>query len=211
MREQRLAEGHLGLSLVEELARQSGGSLDDQLERGCRHPGRARGAVPVIRVAVADDHGVLRDGLAGVIAAQPDMELVGDRRRRSRGGRGLPLVDARRDADGPRDAGHGRDRGDAGDPRRGARDGRARAHVLLRPAADHRSARRGRGRLPAQGRVRRRGRARHPHRRGGRLATRSARRAVAARGEERARPARRGLAARAGGARACSSTACPTS
>jgi DNA-binding NarL/FixJ family response regulator len=31
----------------------------------------------VIRVAVADDHGVLRDGLAGVIAAQPDMELVG--------------------------------------------------------------------------------------------------------------------------------------
>jgi DNA-binding NarL/FixJ family response regulator len=30
----------------------------------------------VIRVAVADDHGVLRDGLASVIAAQPDMELV---------------------------------------------------------------------------------------------------------------------------------------
>ena len=31
----------------------------------------------MIRVAVADDHGVLRDGLAGVIAAQPDMEVVG--------------------------------------------------------------------------------------------------------------------------------------
>jgi DNA-binding NarL/FixJ family response regulator len=30
----------------------------------------------VIRVAVADDHGVVRDGLASVIAAQPDMELV---------------------------------------------------------------------------------------------------------------------------------------
>ncbi len=30
----------------------------------------------MIRVAVADDHGVLRDGLAGVIVAQPDMELV---------------------------------------------------------------------------------------------------------------------------------------
>ena len=30
----------------------------------------------MIRVAVADDHGVLRDGLAGVISAQPDMELV---------------------------------------------------------------------------------------------------------------------------------------
>jgi DNA-binding NarL/FixJ family response regulator len=31
----------------------------------------------VIRVVIADDHGVLRDGLAGVIGAQPDMELVG--------------------------------------------------------------------------------------------------------------------------------------
>ena len=30
----------------------------------------------MIRVVVADDHGVLRDGLAGVIAAQPDMEAV---------------------------------------------------------------------------------------------------------------------------------------
>ena len=31
----------------------------------------------MIRVLVADDHGVLRDGLAGLIAAQPDLELVG--------------------------------------------------------------------------------------------------------------------------------------
>jgi DNA-binding NarL/FixJ family response regulator len=31
----------------------------------------------MIRVVVADDHGVLRDGLAGLIAAQPDLELVG--------------------------------------------------------------------------------------------------------------------------------------
>ena len=30
----------------------------------------------MIRVAIADDHGVIRDGLAGVIGAQPDMELV---------------------------------------------------------------------------------------------------------------------------------------
>jgi DNA-binding NarL/FixJ family response regulator len=30
----------------------------------------------VIRVLIADDHGVLRDGLARVIAAQPDLELV---------------------------------------------------------------------------------------------------------------------------------------
>jgi DNA-binding NarL/FixJ family response regulator len=31
----------------------------------------------MIRVLVADDHGVLRDGLAGLIAAQPDLELAG--------------------------------------------------------------------------------------------------------------------------------------
>jgi DNA-binding NarL/FixJ family response regulator len=31
----------------------------------------------VISVLVADDHGVLRDGLAGVISGQPDMELAG--------------------------------------------------------------------------------------------------------------------------------------
>jgi DNA-binding NarL/FixJ family response regulator len=30
----------------------------------------------MIRVVVADDHGVLRDGLASVIAAQPDMQVV---------------------------------------------------------------------------------------------------------------------------------------
>lgn len=30
----------------------------------------------MIRVAIADDHGVVRDGLAGVIAAQPDMMVV---------------------------------------------------------------------------------------------------------------------------------------
>ena len=42
----------------------------------------------MIRVIVADDHGVLRDGLASVIAAQPDMQLLATagERRRGRGG-----------------------------------------------------------------------------------------------------------------------------
>ena len=31
----------------------------------------------MIRVLIADDHGVVRDGLAGVIAAQPDLAVVG--------------------------------------------------------------------------------------------------------------------------------------
>lgn len=30
----------------------------------------------MIRVVIADDHGVVRDGLAGVIAAQPDLDVV---------------------------------------------------------------------------------------------------------------------------------------
>ena len=30
----------------------------------------------MIRVVIADDHGIVRDGLAGVIAAQPDLEVV---------------------------------------------------------------------------------------------------------------------------------------
>jgi DNA-binding NarL/FixJ family response regulator len=30
----------------------------------------------VIRVVIADDHGVVRDGLAGVISAQPDLEVL---------------------------------------------------------------------------------------------------------------------------------------
>ena len=47
-----------------------------RLTRGRRNPRAARGAGPVIRVVIADDHGVIRDGLAGVIAAQPDLEVV---------------------------------------------------------------------------------------------------------------------------------------
>ena len=142
MREQRLAEGHLGLSLVEELARQSGGSLDDQLERRRGHAGRARGAVPVIRVAVVDDHGVLRDGLAGVIAAQPDMELV------ATAADGAEAVEVCRsaapdvvlmDLEMPVMDGIEATRADS---RGRARDGRAGPHVVLRPAADHGSARR---------------------------------------------------------------------
>ena len=43
-RERRLAEGHLGLSLLEELARQSGGTPRGQLRGGAGHERRARGA-----------------------------------------------------------------------------------------------------------------------------------------------------------------------
>lgn len=34
--------------------------------------------LPQIRVLLADDHALFREGLAGIIAAQPDMEIVGE-------------------------------------------------------------------------------------------------------------------------------------
>ena len=183
----------------------------DQLERRRGHARRARGAVPMIRVAVADDHGVVRDGLASVIAAQPDMELVATAADGAEAVADLPIGDARRGTHGSGDAGSGRDRGDACDSRGRARDGRARAHLVLGSAADHRSTRRRRRRLPAEGRIRGGGAARHSHRSGGRLTARPAGRALAPGGEERARPARRDLAARARGARPARSTECRTS
>jgi DNA-binding NarL/FixJ family response regulator/signal transduction histidine kinase len=48
----------------------------DRLPRGRGHTRAAGGAAAVIRVLIADDHGVVRDGLAGVIDAQPDLEVV---------------------------------------------------------------------------------------------------------------------------------------
>ena len=67
----------------------------------------------MISVAVVDDHGVVRDGLAGVIAAQPDMEVVATA---ADGDEAVEVCRSRvagRRAHGPRAADQGRDRGDA--------------------------------------------------------------------------------------------------
>ena len=48
------------------------------------------GADAMIRVLLADDHGVIRDGLGRLIGALDDVELVGDRGRRRRGRRAAP-------------------------------------------------------------------------------------------------------------------------
>ena len=74
----------------------------------------------MIRVLIADDHGVVRDGLGRLVEALPDMELVGlaadgeeavERAARRRAGRR---------AHGPRHAAPGRDRGDPAAARRAA-------------------------------------------------------------------------------------------
>ena len=69
-------EGHLGLSLLEELVRQVDSTLTVSSREG-EGTRSAGSAVPMIRVLLADDHGVLRDGLGRVIASQPDIEFVG--------------------------------------------------------------------------------------------------------------------------------------
>ena len=84
-------EGHVGLSLVEELARDSGGSLKISSRQGEGTTRRARGAAPMIRVAVADDHGVIRDGLGGRDRGAAGHGARRDGRRRRRGGRGVPV------------------------------------------------------------------------------------------------------------------------
>ena len=33
---------------------------------------------PKIRILIADDHPIVRDGLAAILSAQPDMELAGE-------------------------------------------------------------------------------------------------------------------------------------
>src|SRR6185503_14380110 len=38
----------------------------------------ARGGRAVIRILLADDHALMRDGLRGMLDAQPDMEVIGE-------------------------------------------------------------------------------------------------------------------------------------
>ena len=137
-REQRLSEGHLGLALLEELARQAGGRLTVDSTAGAGTRIELEVPLEMIRVVVADDHGVLRDGLAGVIAAQPDLEVVATAVERRRGGRGLSELLTRCRADGSRDAAARRYRGDAGDSRGPARHRRPCTHLVLGRSPDHR-------------------------------------------------------------------------
>ena len=93
--------GHYGLPGMRERARQIGAkltiwsgvgagteielNLEGSIAYGGTRPGRSRlralsqeGRVAVIRILAVDDHVLLRDGIAALIANQSDMELVGE-------------------------------------------------------------------------------------------------------------------------------------
>jgi two-component system, NarL family, sensor kinase len=75
-RDRRHSEGHLGLSLLEDVAERAGREAARRVVAGRRHVGDTRG-VQVIRLLIADDHAVVRTGLTQLLSAVDDVELVG--------------------------------------------------------------------------------------------------------------------------------------
>ena len=113
-RERSRAEGHVGLSLLEELAARRA-DVEVRLDARARDDVRPGGAGRMIRVVIADDHGVVRAGLAQLLATFEDVELVGAAAERRGGRRRSRRARSRRRADGSRDAGARRHRGDEAD------------------------------------------------------------------------------------------------
>ena len=139
----------LGLTSMEERATELGGTLTVSSTLGRGHD-RAPGGARVIRVLLADDHAVVRQGLRTFLDLQDDIEVVAE------AGDGEAAVDAARRTDPdvdparPRDA-PARRRGRAEAPAREPRAGH-RAHELRRRRQALRGAARGRRGLSAQGR-----------------------------------------------------------
>ena len=92
----------LGLTSMEERATELGGHADRHSERG-RHD-RPAGGARVIRVVLADDHAVVRQGLRTFLDLQDDIEVVGRGGRRRGGRRGRRAPGPRRRPARPRDA-----------------------------------------------------------------------------------------------------------
>ena len=67
-----------------------------------------------IRLLIVDDHPVVRDGLSGIFAGDPDFEVVGQAANGVEAVTQARELQAGRGADGPAHAGDGRRGGDQG-------------------------------------------------------------------------------------------------
>ena len=69
-------DGRLGLEGMAEPARLVGGELDLRSSAGRRDRGHAEASV--IRILIADDHGIVRSGLTMLIERQADMQVTAE-------------------------------------------------------------------------------------------------------------------------------------
>ena len=103
-----------------------------------------------IRVMVADDHPIMRNGLREALDAEEDFEVVGQASDGDGGGQHGGAGGARRHRDGRDDARQGRGRRLPGDHGRAAEDAGADAHGVHDGGRGDRSGRRGGDGVPAE-------------------------------------------------------------
>ncbi len=116
----------------------------------------------IIRVLVADDQAIIRDGLVTVLSLLPDVEVVGEAADGEQAVRLAVETKPGRRAHGPPDARARRCRSDRAHRARGSRVGDPRADHVRRRRFDPRCAAGGREGLPDEGCGARRGRCGHP-------------------------------------------------
>ena len=83
-----------------------------------------------IRIMSVDDHPLIRQGIAGLVSAHPDLRLVAEATNGREAVQQFRIAQARRHTDGPADAGNERAGCDQRDSRRVSRSPHHRAHHL---------------------------------------------------------------------------------